>query len=234
MTCRPSAEMNGCRLGSCGGNFRNRAFLFVVLSACLSATTELRADDQVGKAVQVLTTLCVSGGTVTHVDYSNNQFSMESNKGSLLVAKTEAQGLVDGIGTNLNKLAAEQADKARECMRPYLDQVLTMLTSKDFHPQPSYQKSLQQDLTTSFCGSMAISNTKEEIGYDGTSYDVHFDFTRGKEQLDQRACGREVWITRNKTHLLFGTKFVYLIDGYKRRTSNQLYVEKADASLSAN
>jgi hypothetical protein len=47
---------------------------------------------------------------------------------------------------------------------------------------------------------MAISDIKEQTGNDGTPYDVHFDFTRGKEQLDQRACGREVWIRQNKTH----------------------------------
>jgi len=234
MASHPPAEMNACRPAGRSGSFRRGALLFIVLSTCLSATTELLADDQVEKAVRVLTTLCVSGGTVTHVDYSKNQFSMESTKGSVSVAKSEAQGLVDGIGTKLNSLAAEQADKARECMRPYLEQVLAMLTGKDFHPQSSYQQSLQQDLTTSFCGSMAISNTKEQTGYDGTSYEVHFDFTRGKEQLDQRACGREVWITRDKTHPLFGIKFVYLVDGYKRRTSNQLYVEKADGSLSVN
>lgn len=234
MACRPPAKIDAYRLAGRVGDFRYRALLVSVLLACLSATTELRADDQVEKAIRVLTTLCVSGGTVTHVDYSKSQFSMETNKGSVSVAKSEAQGLVDGIGTKLNSLAAEQADKARECMRPYLEQVLALLSGKDFNPQPSYQQSLQQDLTTSFCGSMAISNTKEQTGYDGTPYDVHFDFTRGNEQLDPRACGREIWITRNKTHRFFGIKFVYLIDGYKRRTSNQLYVEKADGSLSAN
>jgi hypothetical protein len=232
MACRLAAEMNACTASGHARNFRSRALLFFALSTCLCATAELHADDQVEKAVRVLTTLCVSGGTVTHVDYSKSQFSMESSRGSVSVVKGEAQGLVDGIGTKLTGLAADQADKARECMRPYLEQVLAMLTGKDFHPQASYQRSLQQDLTTSFCGSMAISNTIEQTGNDSTPYDVHFDFTRGKEQLDRRACGREVWITSNKTHALFGIKFVYLIDGYKRRTSDQLYVEKADGSLS--
>jgi pimeloyl-ACP methyl ester carboxylesterase len=81
------------------------------------------------------------------------------------------------------------------------------------------------------CGSMAVTNTEQRTGYDGTLYDVHYDFTRGPEQTDGRACGREIWITRGKSHPLFGSKSVYLVDGYKRRLSSQYYTENADGTL---
>jgi hypothetical protein len=84
---------------------------------------------------------------------------------------------------------------------------------------------------TNFCGSMTVSNTETQVGNDDSLYDVHFDFRRGQEQIDRRACGREIWTPQDKTHPQFGVKFVYLVDGYKRRTLQRLYVEKPDGAL---
>src|SRR5262249_35634529 len=81
------------------------------------------------------------------------------------------------------------------------------------------------------CDSMMILPPMQRYGYDDTTYQVHYDFTRGKEQIDERACGREVWISLGKAHPQFGSKFVYLVDGYRKRVSNSLYLENPDGSL---
>jgi hypothetical protein len=99
--------------------------------------------------------------------------------------------------------------------------------TKPVPTKPEEARASSKDL----CGSMTVTNVQNQKGYDGTTYDGYYDFTRGKEQVDERACGREIWITRDKNHPLFGTKFVYLVDGQKKRISEQLYIENSDGSL---
>ena len=70
-----------------------------------------------------------------------------------------------------------------------------------------------------------------KTGYDGTEYRVHYDFTRGKEQLNNIACGREYWITPDPKHKNAGVRFVYLVDGQRQRVSEQLYRELPDGRL---
>jgi hypothetical protein len=87
-------------------------------------------DDRAEKAAQILVTLCVSGGSVT-ISRSEGQFRIDSNSGdSAVVQKRDARGLVDGIGAALNSITADQANRARDCMRPYISQILALVTGK--------------------------------------------------------------------------------------------------------
>jgi hypothetical protein len=99
----------------------------------LAATTSsLRAQDRADRAVALLMKLCVaSGGSVTSSKATSNpaggEFRLESNKGSFTIESREAWGLVQGIDAALSNLTADQANRARDCMRPYISQVLAII-----------------------------------------------------------------------------------------------------------
>jgi hypothetical protein len=101
------------------------------------------------------------------------------------------------------------------------------IPTKPVATKPEEVRASSKDL----CESMTVTSVQKQKGYDGTTYDGYYDFTRGQEQIDGRACGREIWITRDKNHPSFGTKFVYLVDEQKKRISDQLYIENSDGSL---
>jgi hypothetical protein len=91
----------------------------LVLFAGLIGPLQVRADDRVEIAIRVITTLCVSGGRT-------EQSSVNGlNVGTF--NKREAQGLVDGINAQLSSLAADQANRARDCMRPYIGSLLALI-----------------------------------------------------------------------------------------------------------
>jgi len=54
------------------------------------------------------------------------QYQLESSRGRFIIERREALGLVDGINSQLSGLAADQANRARECMHPYIAQVLAL------------------------------------------------------------------------------------------------------------
>jgi hypothetical protein len=81
------------------------------------------------------------------------------------------------------------------------------------------------------CGTETITQPERQLAGDGKTYFVHLDFTRGKEKIEPRACGREIWTPENESDRWFGWKFVYLVDGRKRYVSQNLYVEKDDGTL---
>src|SRR5262249_156808 len=101
-----------------------------------SILSQSHADDLAERAAGVLIKLCVSGGTISRVYSSANQFNLESDKGNFTVEKREAQGLVDGIGAALNNLSADQANRARERMHPYIGQILALITPDLYTQSP--------------------------------------------------------------------------------------------------
>jgi hypothetical protein len=85
-------------------------------------------SSQVDQAVRVIVTLCLAGGSVT-VSRVNpqGQYEFQSTRGAFSIERRDAQGLVDGITSQLSGLAADQANRARECTRPYIDQILPLI-----------------------------------------------------------------------------------------------------------
>jgi hypothetical protein len=108
--------------------------------------------------------------------------------------------------------------------------VLILLSSLMRGPAPVTmphveQKSGQSNPLENYCGSGRTIEAGKQIGYNGTLYSVHLDFTRGVEEIDPQACGREVWVSNNNL------KYVYLVDGHAQRTTNRLYTENPDGTL---
>jgi hypothetical protein len=117
---KPNRAWNGLLAAALGSAFN------------LAATTgPLRADNRVNQAVAVVMKLCLAGGSVisskASSDPAGGKFRLESDKGNFTVESREAWGLVQGIDAALNNLSVDQANRARDCMRPYISQVLAII-----------------------------------------------------------------------------------------------------------
>ena len=95
------------------------------------AATALSAHAQPSKAdaaAKLLVNLCVGGGsiTITKSTTAQDRYNVGSSTRSVVIETREATGLVDGINKELNELSAEQANRARNCMRPYVDRLMNL------------------------------------------------------------------------------------------------------------
>ena len=91
-----------------------------------------QSSDRVNTAIRIITTFCAARGrSTTFVSESvsspsGGEFQFKSDSGSFVAHSTEAEGLVNGIRAEMSALEAEQADKARACMKPFISQVLAI------------------------------------------------------------------------------------------------------------
>lgn len=105
--------------------------LTVVISACLVVgTSQTKADT--GEIVSALLAICVGGGSEQkleaqgQVDVALTLKKLRTGDigGSGGIAgkfsKSEWQGLIGGISAQITEQQASQADKVRECLKPYM------------------------------------------------------------------------------------------------------------------
>jgi Patatin-like phospholipase len=83
------------------------------------------------------------------------------------------------------------------------------------------------------CPARVLWPATVQKGNNGGDYRVQVDFTRGREKIDPRACGREYWAAADSTNDLSGQKWVYLLDAMGNRLSPALppYIENSDGTL---
>jgi hypothetical protein len=87
----------------------------------------------------------MSGGSVTESraesEPQGGEFHLDSSRGKFTVYSTEARGLIGGIGSTLNALTADQANRARECMRPYISQIMAIVIGEGSEAPPAAENS---------------------------------------------------------------------------------------------
>ena len=107
------------------------AFLWVGAAAAQSA-----APQNVQQAVDTMVRLCIAGGhteasTVAGTggaDVSLRSLDIRGNlTGQFNINRSSAEGLVSGIDNALTQVAANQADKVRDCLKPVRERVLDLL-----------------------------------------------------------------------------------------------------------
>jgi hypothetical protein len=104
--------------------------LMLVISGCLAiGVSEAKADT--GEIVSALLAICVGGGSEQkleaqgQVDVALTLKKLRTGDigGSGGVAgkfsKSEWQGLIGGLSSQITQLQASQADKVRDCLQPY-------------------------------------------------------------------------------------------------------------------
>jgi uncharacterized protein YecT (DUF1311 family)/rhodanese-related sulfurtransferase len=98
------------------------AFLLPISASSFAAQA---GDDKVSTAVSGIMTLCVGGGSTVTVHYTEqNQLEVTSGSGGLTLERHEAQGLIDGLNNSITALQADQANRVRDCIKPYLGEIV--------------------------------------------------------------------------------------------------------------
>lgn len=91
---------------------------------------------EIDKIADTMVRLCVGGGHTEATsgtgsggaDLSLRSLDVTGNlKGEFKIEKTNAEGLVKGLDSALSKVAADQADKVRECLKPVRDRLLDIM-----------------------------------------------------------------------------------------------------------
>ena len=132
----------------------------VVVFSFFSKTANAEHTYTIDQIADQMVRLCVGSGRTTTVregvdggaTLSLRTLSASGDvKGKFEIKKSNADGLVDGIDNALGKVAADEADKVRACLKPVRDRLLDIMLppqSKSAHgqeksdiPQKSRQKS---------------------------------------------------------------------------------------------
>jgi hypothetical protein len=91
---------------------------------------------EIGRVADTMVRLCLAGGhTETRsgggsggADLSLRSLDVKGElKAEFKVAKSNAEGLVNGIDNALSRVAADQADKVRDCLRPVRERLLDVM-----------------------------------------------------------------------------------------------------------
>jgi hypothetical protein len=91
---------------------------------------------EIDKIANTMVRLCIGGGhteatnaTATGgADLSLRSIDVKGNvKGKYEVSKSSAEGLIHGLDNALSQVAADQADKVRECLKPVRERLLEVL-----------------------------------------------------------------------------------------------------------
>jgi hypothetical protein len=108
-----------------------RFFLSILCLSC-PMIASARADSDIKDTVQALISLCVGGGSTETLEAEGKgDVALTLKKllageigGSGGVAgkysKSEWQGLIGGLNSQMTQMQADQADKVRECLKPYM------------------------------------------------------------------------------------------------------------------
>jgi hypothetical protein len=119
---------------------------FIKVTACfgfliLSGTANAQTPAETKQIVDLMVRLCIAGGHAQassgagsgEADISLRSLDVKGNvKGEFKVSRSDVEGLVNGIDNALSQVAANEADKVRDCLTPVKDRLLNILL-----PQPS-------------------------------------------------------------------------------------------------
>lgn len=111
-----------------------RIILFFVLISVTFRSVDARAQQpRAEAAAKLLVTLCVAGGsiTITKSTTAQEKYRVGGIDHTVLIEKRDISGLVDGINNAMDNLTVSQANKARECMQPYIGRLMTLELGDD-------------------------------------------------------------------------------------------------------
>lgn len=97
----------------------------VLVAGASQCHAEPQHSTQVANALDILKTVCVTGGSSLDIDVSADgglmlKSAVAGVKGDVSISKRELEGFVDTASSN----AAHQASEMRECMKPYIEKII--------------------------------------------------------------------------------------------------------------
>jgi hypothetical protein len=143
----------------------------ITLLACVGITAAQSQTPDVQQIADTMVRLCIGGGTTQAVagtatggaDLSLRSLDVKGNlAGEFKISRSSAEGLSHGIDNALTQVAADQADKVRDCLKPVRDRLIDVLL-----PIPRTSVPTPNSVTTHGPQSPVIQ---------GTTGDVRIDF----------------------------------------------------------
>lgn len=123
------------------------ASCFLILT--FSHTSNAQTLGEINQYADLMVRLCIaggrsestSGGGSGDADLSIRSLDMKGKvEGNFRITKSNAEGLVNGIDSALNRVAADEADKVRDCLKPVRERVLEIILPLP-HPPPKQPSS---------------------------------------------------------------------------------------------
>jgi hypothetical protein len=137
-----------------------------------AAAAQSQAAADVQQIADTMVRLCIGGGSTQAItgaatggaDISLRSLDVRGNlTGEFKISKSSAEGLSNGINNALTQVAADQADKVRDCLKPVRDRLLDVLLPAPGGSAPNADPS---SATTSGPQSPVIQGTKGDVRID--------------------------------------------------------------------
>ena len=122
---------------------RRNLALIILLTIFWSGASRAEGNSNVDDAVEFLKAACVLGEEYK-LKISGDaglKFLRPGAKGELLIEKKDIKGFVEGLS---EKVKSEQADKIRECMRPYIRKIIDGYLGTGMFSNTSYVDMLEE------------------------------------------------------------------------------------------
>ncbi len=107
-----------------------------VIAACLSSAAMAQTPPNVQQIADTMVRLCIGGGqtrATTAGGTGGAELSLRSLdvkghlQGEYKISKSSAEGLINGIDNALSQVAADEADKVRDCLKPVRERLLDVM-----------------------------------------------------------------------------------------------------------
>jgi hypothetical protein len=145
-------------------------------SSPTNALNEAQVTPDLQQKIDTMVRLCIAGGrqfTVTGGGSGGAEISLRTLdvngnlKGDFHVSKSQAEGLANGIDNAISQVAANEADKVRECLKPVRDRLLNILFPSPATPSPPSSTSEQPRIPESSPGQQKDVLYDTRIDKDG-------------------------------------------------------------------
>ncbi|WP_422366369.1 hypothetical protein [Pelagibius sp.] len=119
---------------------------FFAFGIVAQTSSHAASSNDVQEAIDLIVTFCVAGGeSVTLVAKGEVEggFALRrlgvGAEGEIEFTSEQSKGLVKGLQSEINSLAAEQQSEARRCMQPYIDRMLQFILGDPAAVAPTTQ-----------------------------------------------------------------------------------------------
>jgi hypothetical protein len=137
-----------------------------------AAAAQNQAPANVQQIADTMVRLCIGGGSTQAItgtatggaDISLRSLDVRGNlTGEFKISKSSAEGLSNGINDALTQVAADQADKVRDCLKPVRDRLLDVMLPAPLASTPNVNPS---SVTTTGPQSPVVQGTKGDVRID--------------------------------------------------------------------
>lgn len=148
-------------------------------------------DETINSAILFLQTACVNKGNSSKLEANGSiDASLKGLKSSLIQGKaTYTKEEIEGLSTTLNEFSSKQASEARQCMQPYIKQILDVILKNNIIQQESLSDNDLKSIRNAIIGNKeriakTLINNTHPSGHYNDSYTPSFSTSPDRKTLD--------------------------------------------------